>query len=440
MSEAETGGGLLRGGAMSFALKALNAAIAFGLTVMLARSLGADGYGVYAYTVALVVLMSIPAEGGLPILVVRETAAAQARGDWGGVRGLWQWAAGAALAVSLLVAAVSAPVAWLAQDHFSRVELAAFALALALVPMIVLANLAGAALRGLHRVILGQLPEFVLRPAALLIAIAVFLLVAPEAMRADIAVALHATAALLALIATAALLLYLRPPQLGARPVAHYDSRRWLASALPLTLVSAMQVIHQNTDLVMLGFFRPSSDVGIYRVVAQAALVIGFGLNAVNLVVAPRFARHYARGEMEALQRIATRSARLVLALTLPIVLIFVLVAGPIIALVFGEEYRGGETALAILAVGQLANAGFGSVGFLLNMTGHERDTARGMGIAAGANVLLNLALIPFFGLEGAATATAVTLVLWNILLWRAVRLRLGVDSTALAWRVPGPR
>jgi O-antigen/teichoic acid export membrane protein len=440
MSEVETGGGLLRGGAISFGLKAGNAAIAFGLTVMLARSLGAEGYGIYAYTVALVVLMSIPAEGGLPILVVRETAAAQARDDWGGVRGMWQWAAGAALAVSLIVALISAPVAWLLREHFSRIELTAFALALALVPMIVLANLAGAALRGLHRVILGQLPELVLRPAALLVAIAVFLLLVPEAMRADIAVALHTTAALVALIATAVLLQRLWPPQLRAAPPPRYATRRWLTSALPLTLVSAMQVIHQNTDLVMLGFFRPSSDVGIYRVAAQAALVIGFGLNAVNLVVAPRFARHYARGEMQALQRVATRSARLVLALTLPIVLIFVLVAGPIIALVFGEEYRGGETALAILAIGQLANAGFGSVGFLLNMTGHERDTACGMGIAVVVNALLNLALIPFFGLEGAATATAVTLVLWNVLLWRAVRMRLGVDSTALAWRVAGTR
>jgi O-antigen/teichoic acid export membrane protein len=71
------------------------------------------------------------------------------------------------------------------------------------------------------------------------------------------------------------------------------------------------------------------------------------------------------------------------------------------------------------------------SVGFLLNMTGHEQDTARGMTIAAVSNVVLNLLLVPLWGLTGAALASAITLTAWNVLLWLAVRRRLKINSMA---------
>lgn len=428
---------LLRGGAGSFALRAVNALIAFSLTVLLARSLGPAGYGIYAYAVALVVLLNIPTEGGLPMLVVRETAAARVRGQWGLLRGVWHWAGWAAAGLGLLVATAGLLAAWLVRDHFSPVALTSFMLALLLVPLIVLANLCGAALRGLHHVIVGQLPEYIIRPALLLGCVAGFLWWQPTEIRADIAVALHTLAAATALGASLLLLRGMRP----AMPPAplQFASKAWLSSTLPLTLVAAMHVIHQNTDIVMLGLFRSSEEVGLYRVVAQAALTIGFGLTAMNLVAAPHFARLYANGDLAGLQRSATLSARLVLAMTVPIVVLFLLLAEPIIVFIFGEAYRGGGTALVILAVGQLGNAFFGAVGFLLNMTGHERDTARGMAVAAAANVVLNLALIPPFGINGAAAATAMTMVLWNVLLWRAVHRRLGIDSTALALKVRTP-
>jgi O-antigen/teichoic acid export membrane protein len=73
-----------------------------------------------------------------------------------------------------------------------------------------------------------------------------------------------------------------------------------------------------------------------------------------------------------------------------------------------------------------------GSVAFILNMTGHERDSAWGISAAAGVNVLLNLALIPSFGIEGAATATAASLAIWNIILARRVFQRTGLVSTAI--------
>jgi O-antigen/teichoic acid export membrane protein len=97
----------------------------------------------------------------------------------------------------------------------------------------------------------------------------------------------------------------------------------------------------------------------------------------------------------------------------------------------FGPEYAGGYLALVVLATGQLLNAAAGSVGALLNMTGHARDTVAGLLAGAILNATLNLVLIPLYGIEGAAYATAITFVFWNVLLHRKVRQRLGIESSA---------
>jgi O-antigen/teichoic acid export membrane protein len=73
-----------------------------------------------------------------------------------------------------------------------------------------------------------------------------------------------------------------------------------------------------------------------------------------------------------------------------------------------------------------------GSVAQLLNMTGHERDMARGVVIAAISNIVLNAVLIPPFGMQGAAIATATTLLIWNYLLYRDVKYRLGIETIAI--------
>jgi O-antigen/teichoic acid export membrane protein len=70
-------------------------------------------------------------------------------------------------------------------------------------------------------------------------------------------------------------------------------------------------------------------------------------------------------------------------------------------------------------------------------MTRHERDTAKGLAVSAILNVVLNLLLVPLLGIIGAAMATALSLITWNVLLWWAVRQRLGINSLAFDfdWR-----
>lgn len=422
---------LIRNGIGSLVLKVSDVLFSFLVTVTLARALGADGYGAYSYVYALVSLLAIPAQFGLPSLLVRETAKALARQEWGIIQGVWRWASRLTgiLTVALIVGTGIVVLVW--GDRFNQELLFTMYWGLALMPLIALGELRGAALRGLHRVVEGQIPEQALFPGLFLVFIVGAMFILPIGSVTPVTtMALQVLAAALA-FAVGAWLLWRVTPVEVRHADAIYESRIWLASTLPLAFIGGMQVINRRTSIVILGIFLDSTQVGIFRVADQMALLISLGLQVVNLVVAPQFARLYAIGDKERLQKLVTASARVVFFLTLLAVVAFLMFGRPFLRIVFGEEFIPAYGPLAILAFGQLVNAATGSVAILLNMTGHERDTARGMTIAAVSNIILNLILVPLWGVSGAAVASAITLLAWNILLFLAVRRKLKINSMA---------
>jgi O-antigen/teichoic acid export membrane protein len=399
------------------------------LAVFLARVLGTEGYGTYAFAFALVKVIQIPAECGISNLALRFTATYKAIGQWGLLRGLWQILAFGAFTYGVLSA--------VALFFFSRYAAGlagnpTMAMASVLLLLIPLAALLGSVLRGLGHTVSGQLPEHIFRPFAFLVlsGLAVCLL-GGERFQSQQAMALHGVAAFIALVLGYLWLRRYRPRQMVS-VLPKYDQRRWLKTLLPLSFIGGMAVINNNMDILMLGWMVPASQVGIYRVAVQGANLVAFSLSVANFVIGPEIARLYAHGAKEKLQKMITWSARAVLAGALPVVALFWIYGKEIVTLVFGGEFREACTPLVILSLGQLINAAAGSVGFILNMTGHERDTAVGVTIAAAVNIILNWLLIPRYQAVGAAWATGVSLAVWNVLLIHAVYRRTGLQSTAL--------
>ncbi|MEX2489685.1 MAG: flippase [Pseudomonadales bacterium] len=424
---------LFRGGVGSVLVRLTATSLGFVVAVILARSLGPATYGIYTFILALLHVLATPAVMGLPQLMVRETATAQADENWGLMRGLWRWCTLTVVIFSIAIAILSGIVVWLLIDQMAEPKAKTLLVGLLLVPFLALAKLRGAALSGLRFVVLGQLPESIIRPALLVLLVLLCLLVYPESwLTAVTTMSLHVVSTVMAFVVGTWLLWRLRPVELTRHPKPLYQSSTWIASAVPLAMIAGVQIINQYTDILMLGFMRTDAEVGVYRVVGQTTMLVLFGLHVVNRVVAPHFARMHNQGDADGLQRLVTLSARAVLAFALPVVLVFLFYGRELLVWIFGEAYGAGYAVLAILAVGQLVNASFGSVGYLLNMTGHERDTLRGVMVAAIANILLNLVLIPLYGIEGAALATATTMVVWNVILWWAIRLRLGINSSAI--------
>ena len=423
-------GTLLRGGVGSVVIRITNVFLGAILTVFLARLLGPTGYGTYIFIFSLVSIIAIPAQFGIPRLVVRETARAQVNDDWPLMRGMWRWATGMVLTFSLVLVGAGLIGALYLQDRFSDLQLNTFFIGLLLVPLMALGALRGAMLQGLRRVVLGQLPEIIIRPSLLLLILLVVACLSSSGINADRAMEIHAVAALGAFAVGGILLYYNRPQQLTAKPDPVYRPKAWLMAIWPLALTAGMQQVNKNTDIIMLGYFLTAEDVGIFRVAVQGAMLVVFGQQAISMLVAPYYARLYAQGDKQRLQQTVTMSGRLAFSAAIIFFFVFLFWGKDLLRLFFGVAFISAYIPLVILGLGQLINSMFGHVGGLLNMTGHERDHASGVAIAAGCNILLNIILIPLFGMVGAAIATSITMVMWNYLLWRSVKKKLDIESS----------
>lgn len=430
--DTDTQGGLLRAGVGSLVVKLLHATLTLGTTVVLARLLGPSEFGLYAFFFALITVIAIPVQSGLPVLVVRETATGKALRDWAAVAEIWRWSFRFVLTGSLVAIAVGCLVVLGGENWIGSEGRKTLTWALPLIPLMALAALHGAALRGLGRTVLGQLPDYVLRLGSLMVLLLFWQLISAT-MNASLAMALHVLAAAVALVVARIWLRRLGAAQFKKTLAKSPNASTWLPSILPLGFIAAAQTINTRADLLLLGLLDSTESVGVYQVAVQGAQVTALALVSIDLVIAPRCASLYASKRLAVLQRLVTISARVALLLTLPVVPILAIYGDTLIGWLFGKPYISAYWPLFVLLLGQLVNGAFGSVAMLLNMTRNERITAKALAVAAGLNILLNLMLIPRFGLVGAALATAISMTAWKTILWHASRRALGIDSFALS-------
>ncbi len=426
-------GQLLRAGVAGLAVRA--GAILAGLTasVTLARVLGPEAYGVYAFVFSVITLLGLPVKMGLPTLILRETARADQAGDGALMAGIWRWSNQA----MALMAAVVLALGWLylwAIAGTNAPRPAAFAWALLLIPLIGWAEARAAALRGLRRVALGPGPDKIARP--LLLAAVVALWAAP--LSAAQVYMIHAGMAAATLLAASVILRRVRPHYAGEE-APRTTPRAWIAAIVPLSAIAGLNVVSHNTDILMLGALASDVDVGLYRVALSGANIVLFGLTTVNLVLQPYFARAWGAGDHRQLQKLATAGTRISVAATLPVLALFWLGGTGLLTLIFGQAYSGAFWALILLCLGQTVSAFFGSVGNLLMMSGREWVALSGLVASTLVNVALNWVLIPRYGIEGAAIATGASIVVWNLGLWAAAWVIMRIDSSPAGLRRSAP-
>ena len=419
---------LIKGASGSLILRITSTALGLLLAVALARVLGVENFGIYAFCMSLAQILTVPATLGGQQLLVREVAAYHTKGEYNLLLGLISRFRQASFLASILLALAVGVIGYIVY-HGTQMFVPVL-IAMCLVPLFSAIRLQGAALRGLRYILYQPLTQ-ALRPALVIIIVgAIYYFILPN---------LGAEVALFAQIVgsgSLALLTYLLLGRLlpleAKKAMPAYDTPRWVKSALPFAFASGMQILNKETSIIMLGVLQSPEEVGIFRVAQRCALLIAFGLQAVNMAIAPTISQMFTRGEKERLQRLINKSILAVLAFALPVALGLIFGGKWILPFVFGKEFALAYLPLVILCLGQLVNVGIGSVGVILNMVGLERFTAKGVAIAAVASVILNVALIPFFGAIGAAIATSTSLIIWNLMLFFWLYRETGIVSTVL--------
>ncbi|MDF1820578.1 MAG: oligosaccharide flippase family protein [Alcanivoracaceae bacterium] len=425
-------GGLARALSGNFIIRVAFTLLGFANAILLARLLGVEGYGFYAAVVAMLNLLVIPSQFGFPVLATREIARADTAQDMSMLRGVM----GGSFRLVLLFSMVTVTLTCLSliylpvPESLRRPEV--IWLVAALVPLAAATALLVAWLRGIGNVVLAMVPEQVVKPLGLLTVLSAFFLLGRSGeIDALDALSFYFLATMAALLVA----LYhcarrLRPRIAGARPQTSYKA--WLLASVPIGLSGALQIMNGQADLLLLGALGSLEDVGIYRVAIQLSLLVLFFKQVVNSVLAPRFASLWSSNDRASLQRLVRRSSLLMVFSALPILLFFLVLGEWAISLAFGADFAGAYDVLLILLAGQLVNVGAGSVGLLLNMTGHSRDVLRAVFFGSAFLVIGCLLLVPEYGAAGAAVANAVSVTTWNLIMFASVRVRLGISPSIL--------
>lgn len=302
-------------------------------------------------------------------------------------------------------------------------------LALPLIPLLALANIQSAIFKSFDNVILGVAHEILFRPTALLV---ITLLILFTMERTNVFVIIVSQVII-------ALFIYLLGIAWARRTIPRFlrmheptYNLKWHPSLIPLSILAGGQLVNNYADMIMLGAMARSQDVAMYKVAVQLSMFVAFILSIANMVIAPNISRLYYKNDFRELQKILTITSRISLVFALGSSFCFFVFGRNILGLLFGEQFESAYFALLMLSLGQLVNVASGSVLLILNMTGNERLSAFVLAVTSMLNILLNLIFIPKFGLNGAAVATLVTVIIWNLSLCFLIRKKLSLDSTPL--------
>lgn len=431
LSDQRIGAILARGTAGALVVDGLGQAALLGTQILLTRTMGRESYGIYAYATAWVNLLFLVARLGLDPLLVRHTAAYKAKEEWSLLRGLVQRSNLWSFAASILLTSIAALIVWLLQDSIGDELLVTFMFGLASLPLLTAASLCQSTLNGLKHVILGQLPNRILRQSflALLILSALFLF--GKTITSSLAMAITFTAILLSFLIGQYLLRRRLPKAFYTTKILTRD-REWFFTAIPMLLAGGAYMLTQKTDTLMLGAMVGTAEVGTYAVASRIAEFTLFGLTAATAVAAPIISEAFTHKNQHKIQRVVTFTARGALIFSIPFTLIILFFGNQILGL-FGPEFRDGYWVLAILVGGQLINAMTGPIGVLMNMTGRQNPLLVIQAAALVVNVLLNYFFILKFGAIGAAIATAIVNIGWNMAAMIYAYQTFNINSFALA-------
>lgn len=413
-----------------FAIRIAGAGLAYGTQVLFARLMGKAEYGVFATIWIWVMIFGHGSLLGLSQTVCRFVPAYRVRGELDLARGFLAGGVALTLASAGAIALLGAALLWFYATAFGETYRLPFAMALMVLPLFALQDYVEGVARSFTWTGLAIAPIYLLRQT--LIASAMLAAVAagwPAEPWVAIAATLVATA--LALIVQAGLLFArLRaalPP--GGRA---YRAREWLTTSLPIAFVDLTSLGLTFVDVLILGFFLPPADVGIYFAATRLLQFVLFVHYAASAAIAARLAEARARGDLPAVRSLAARSARMTCLATAGIGLGLLAIA-PLLLGLFGPGFEASFPALVILVAGIVAQSAFGPAEDVLTMLGAERLCAVLALAALAVAVALNLALIPAFGIVGAATAMALATILRGAVYAAAARQKLGVATHVFA-------
>lgn len=406
---------LFKWSAVHFFIKTLGIFFSYLLTFLIARNYGPSVVGLFALALAVLNILAVFGKFGLDTTQLRLVSRNAANENQKGlIMGGYYKAIAIAIPLCMaLSAALYVYSPYLAETVFDKIDMTQYLklTAICILPFSLIA-IHAESLRGLKKIFHYSILNDSLVPFMCVFILATLLLYTGSNNAPIVA---YTISVIIVSIMGAFFWFKYSKEYRGANQKGDIKWSTLLSLALPLFLTSFSLMIFSWADKFMLGLFVTEREIGIYNVAFKISQITIIFLMSINSIAAPKFSNCHEKGDMAGLEKTAKNSTKLLFFASTPVLLIVFLAPEGILRL-FGHSFEAGRTSLLLLTFGQFINSIAGSVGLLLIMTGKEKVFTGIMLCSTAINIALNAYLIPRFGINGAAFATALGVIMANII------------------------
>lgn len=191
--------------------------------------------------------------------------------------------------------------------------------------------------------------------------------------------------------------------------VLHMEWRKHLPPILLFFSLILSQTIYTSSDTTILGLYKGDFQVGLYSTSVKIYNIVNTVVASVAWVVLPQLSACFSRHDYKQINSLLKYSLNFIIVLGLPCIIGLNVITKEIILLIAGESYLGAAVSLHILTVSLACSFIGGWIGNMMMLpSGQERICLKSSIISAVVNIVLNLILIPIWGLNAAAATTVI--------------------------------
>lgn len=182
----------------------------------------------------------------------------------------------------------------------------------------------------------------------------------------------------------------------------------------PMAISTVAIFLLMSFDILFLKKYNGNETVAFYALAVKLMTLLLVVMNSVNITISPKIAELFFVNNTIELRKTMQQSARMIVAISLPLAVFFCLLSTPLLSL-FGPKYIVAREPLLILMIGQGICSFFGGVQVYMNMTGRQNIFQGILILAVVLNFILNYMWVPIYGMNGAAFAYVVCMFFWNL-------------------------
>lgn len=179
-------------------------------------------------------------------------------------------------------------------------------------------------------------------------------------------------------------------------------------------------------DSILIGYFKDVAQVGYYSMAITLISLLAIVPDLFLQLFFPLIVKEYSSKNITIIKQLTKQLTKWMFIINFPIFLLMLLFPGVIINFLFGPNFLAAENALRILSIGGLVGSFSSTFNSILSMRGKSKTILYNFIIFAGLNIILNIILVPKFGINGAAISTSLTWVLMTLTLAAQIYLDLG--------------